>query len=61
MPGHLVGFGSVREMYDLENYYDDGFTDAGVTELHFKDILTDAECEKLCAELSGEVLTWNKV
>ncbi|MUV39492.1 hypothetical protein JNUCC1_03370 [Lentibacillus sp. JNUCC-1] len=59
LPGHLVGFGSAREMDELENYYEDGFTDAGLSEIRFKDKLTGAECEKLCADLSSEVIVYN--
>ncbi|WP_121639392.1 hypothetical protein [Virgibacillus sp. Bac330] len=54
--GHLVGFGSVKDMERLEQYYDEGFTDAGMTEIRDSKVPSAADCDELCAELSGEVL-----
>lgn len=59
IPGYISGFGSVKEMYDLIHFEDDNaFTDAGMTELRTKESLSTAECDKLCQELSGEVITY---
>ncbi|WP_158589719.1 MULTISPECIES: hypothetical protein [Clostridia] len=33
IPGHFVGFGSVKDTERLEQYCDDGFTDAGMAEI----------------------------
>ncbi|MDT0593200.1 hypothetical protein, partial [Halomonas sp. PAR8] len=60
IPGHLVGFGSVKNMERLEQYCDNGFTDAGMTEIRDKNMPRVAECDKLCAELSGGVVVWKK-
>ena len=43
--GHLVGFGSVNDLWRCDDY---DFTDAGMTELRFKDELSVAECDLIC-------------
>ena len=56
--GHLVGFGSVRDMERLESDYYGEFTDAGMTEMWrsaYDDVPSKDECDRICAELSGEV------
>lgn len=55
LPGHIAGFGALKDMERLENYCGEDFTDAGMSELVIKDELTTKECDKLCAEFSGEV------
>ncbi|WP_077704910.1 hypothetical protein [Virgibacillus dokdonensis] len=60
IPGYLVGFGSVKDMERLEQYYDDGFTDGGMTEIRDSSMLSITECDELCEELSGEVVVWKK-
>ncbi|MFD1362755.1 hypothetical protein [Lentibacillus salinarum] len=61
--GHLVGFGSVRDMQHLEDDYYGEFTDAGMSSRRytaFKDTPSKEECDWLCAELSGEVKVFKK-
>ncbi|NBJ71109.1 hypothetical protein [Roseburia sp. 1XD42-34] len=55
--GHLVGFGSVKDMERLEQYYDDGFTDEGMTEIREKNILIVTEC----GEMSEEIVVCNQL
>ncbi len=47
-------------MERLEQYYDDGFTDGGMTEIRDSSMLSITECDELCEELSGEVVVWKK-
>jgi len=61
MPGHLVGFGSVRDMDYLEANYHGEFTDAGMTvdqRSVSEDMPSKDEFDKLCAQLAGEVITY---
>ncbi len=58
IPGHLGGFGSVKDMERFEQYCDDGFT--GMTEIRDSNIPSVAECGELREELSGEVAVWEK-
>lgn len=60
IPGYLVGFRFVKDMERLEQYCDDGFTDVGMAEIRDSNMLSVTECDKLCAELPGEVVVWNK-
>lgn len=54
--GYLIGFGSVQEMERLEDYYDEEFTDAGMSEFWFKDdVPSQEECDLMCGEFSGEI------
>lgn len=56
--GHLVGFGSVRDMTRLEEDYYGEFTDAGLSEIQFPryhEVPSKDECDLMCAKLSGEV------
>lgn len=53
--GHIAGFGTLRDMERFEEDYYGEFTDAGMSELVFRNELTSKECDRLCAELSGEV------
>jgi len=58
---HLVGFESVRDMERLEEDYYGEFTDAGMAEKVFsiyKSIPTKEECDRICAEVCGEVITY---
>lgn len=54
--GHLVGFGTLNDLWRCDDY---DFTDAGMTELKLKDGLSVAECDRICAEMSGEVVVKN--
>lgn len=59
---HLVGFGSLRDLEHLEADYCGEFTDAGMSESNFivdKSIPSKEECDIMCAELSGDVITYN--
>ncbi|CDQ40002.1 MULTISPECIES: hypothetical protein [Virgibacillus] len=38
-----------------EDYYDDKFTDAGMTEIIIKDKLYAKEWDVICAEKSGDI------
>ncbi|MFD2628767.1 hypothetical protein [Oceanobacillus kapialis] len=58
LPGHIAGFGTLRDMERFEQDYYGEFTDAGLSELIIKDELTTKECDRLCAELSGEVILY---
>lgn len=55
LPGHIAGFGTLIDIERLEQDYYGEFTDAGMSELRTWDGLSKEECERLCAELSGEV------
>lgn len=59
LPGHIAGFGTLIDMERIEQDYYGEFTDAGMSELIFKDELTTKECDRLCAELSGKVVVKN--
>lgn len=52
MPGHLVGWESVRDMEELEQDYYGEFTDAGMSQK--RNIITSKEYDYLCELLSGE-------
>lgn len=60
LQGHIAGFGTLLDMERLEQDYYGEFTDAGMNELIIKDELTTKECDRLCAELSGEVVVKKK-
>ena len=60
LPGHIAGFGTLIEMERIEQDYYGEFTDAGMSELLFRNDLTTKECDRLCAELSGEVVVVKK-
>ena len=47
-------------MERLERYCDNGFTDAGVTEIRIKDTSSATEFDELCPELFGELVVWKK-
>ncbi|EQB34775.1 hypothetical protein M948_20530 [Virgibacillus sp. CM-4] len=44
-----------------EGYYDDKFTDAGMSEIVIKEELSAKEWDVICAEKSGEVITYKLV
>ncbi|ALX47785.1 hypothetical protein [Lentibacillus amyloliquefaciens] len=59
--GHLVGFGSVKEIEHLKEDYYGEFTDAGMSEKIFsvyKSMPSKEKCKRMCAEMSGEVITY---
>lgn len=54
---------SVLDMELLEEDYHGEFTDAGMTQKWYSayiDTPSKEECDKLCAELSGEVIIYNR-
>lgn len=58
MPGHLVGWESVRDMERLEEDYYGEFTDAGMSEIRsrYDVILSKEECDFLSSVLSGDIV-----
>lgn len=56
--GHICGFGTVRDMERIENYYDEDLTDAGLTIRRWpiRSTLSKYEFDKICEEKSGEVI-----
>lgn len=58
IPGYLTGFGSVADMWEDHDY---DFTDAGMSEIQcsaYDGVPSKAECDRLCEELSGDVVVW---
>lgn len=56
--GHICGFGTVRDMERLEDYYDEDLTDAGLSirRCPTRSTLSKNEFDKMCEEMSGEVI-----
>lgn len=54
--GYLTWFGSVSDMQRLEDYYDEDFTDAGMSLMRSKvDVPSQEECDLMCSILSSRV------
>ncbi|GIP61928.1 hypothetical protein J32TS6_04830 [Virgibacillus pantothenticus] len=51
IPRQLVGFRSVKDMERLEQYCNDGFTDAGMTEIRESNIPSVDECDEVIYEI----------
>lgn len=61
--GHLTGFGTLKEIEELREDYYGEFTDAGMTVRRhsaYDGVPSKEECDQLCAELSGEVITYKR-
>lgn len=57
--GHLGGFGSVRDIELMEDDYHGEFTAAGMSERQYPrydGVPSRDECDRIWAELSGEVM-----
>lgn len=60
MPGHLIGFGSVAEMDEYEDYV---WLGGAMSELRYgayRDTPSKQECNRICEELSGDCITITK-
>lgn len=58
--GYISGFGSMIDMDRLENYYDEEFTDAGMTKIREKvDVPSGKECDRLCQNNSGPIIIYS--
>lgn len=59
--GHIAGFETLRDMQRLEEYYDEDFTDAGMSNYRFRtDTIGKEECDRVCEEFSGEVIVYQR-
>ncbi|MGY0692599.1 hypothetical protein ACW2QC_07365 [Virgibacillus sp. FSP13] len=58
MDGHLIGFGSLQELEDYEEHIWFGGAMSEERYNAYKDTPSKKECDKLCAELSGDVRTY---
>ncbi|SFE33178.1 hypothetical protein FH966_06755 [Lentibacillus cibarius] len=59
--GHLVGFGSLRDMEHLKDDYHGEFTDGGMSEINihvYSKVPSKEQCESMCAKKSGEVTSY---
>ncbi len=58
LEGHLVGFGTLQEM---EEYKDWIYLGGAMSEIRYNayhDTPSKDECDKLCEEMSGEVIVY---
>ncbi|MTW85641.1 hypothetical protein F3157_08195 [Virgibacillus dakarensis] len=58
--GHLVGFDTLRDLEGYEHYIWHGGAMSVIRYNAYQDTPSKQDCDKLCAELSGDVIVYKK-